>query len=63
MAPGGVGVVADTQLRLARPLAADLRRPWEKPTASDRLTPDRAAGGGPGEPELGMGDDQDPGPA
>lgn len=27
-----------TQLRLARPLAADLRRPWEQPTPSDRLT-------------------------
>jgi hypothetical protein len=34
-------IVAHTQLRLARPLAADLRRPWEKPTASDRLTPAR----------------------
>jgi len=30
-----------TQLRLARPLAADLRRPWEKPAAPDRLTPAR----------------------
>lgn len=30
-----------TQLRLARPLAADLRRPWEKPTSPDRLTPAR----------------------
>ena len=27
-------VVAHTQLRLARPLAADLRRPWEKPATS-----------------------------
>ncbi|MFJ5288391.1 transposase, partial [Streptomyces sp. NPDC088348] len=27
--------------RLARPLAADLRRPWEKPTPPDRLTPAR----------------------
>ncbi|WP_326756772.1 transposase [Streptomyces hirsutus] len=34
-------VVAFTQLRLARPLAADLRRPWEKPTPPDRLTPAR----------------------
>jgi hypothetical protein len=28
-------VVAHTQLRLARPLATDLRRPWEKPTTFD----------------------------
>jgi hypothetical protein len=32
-------VAAHTQLRLARPLAADLRRPWEKPAEPDRLTP------------------------
>ncbi|AQW48482.1 transposase [Streptomyces hygroscopicus] len=38
-------IVAHTQLRLARPLAADLRRPWEKPTASDRLTPARVRRG------------------
>ena len=31
-------IVTHTQLRLARPLAEDLRRPWEKPTTSDRLT-------------------------
>ncbi|MCQ0022539.1 transposase [Streptomyces somaliensis DSM 40738] len=30
-----------TQLRLARPLAADRRRPWEKPLPADRLTPAR----------------------
>jgi hypothetical protein len=30
-----------TQLRLARPLAADLRRPWEKPSPPNRLTPAR----------------------
>ncbi|MGW2841049.1 NF041680 family putative transposase [Streptomyces sp. NPDC001493] len=30
-----------TQLRLARPLAADLRRPWEKPSPPERLTPAR----------------------
>ncbi|MQT02777.1 NF041680 family putative transposase [Streptomyces jumonjinensis] len=30
-----------TQLRLARPLAADRHRPWEKPTPSHRLTPAR----------------------
>jgi len=34
-------IAAHTQLRLARPLAADLRRPWERPAAPDRLTPAR----------------------
>ncbi len=34
-------ITAHTQLRLARPLAADLRRPWERPTAPGRLTPAR----------------------
>ncbi|CAG7651202.1 NF041680 family putative transposase [Actinacidiphila bryophytorum] len=34
-------IIAFTQLRLARPLAADLRRPWEKPSPPDRLTPAR----------------------
>ncbi|WP_149181364.1 NF041680 family putative transposase [Streptomyces sp. TRM49041] len=34
-------LAAFTQLRLARPLAADLRRPWEKPSPPDRLTPAR----------------------
>ncbi|MFB6848114.1 transposase, partial [Streptomyces sp. NPDC056373] len=34
-------LAAYTQLRLARPLAADRRRPWERPVASDRLTPAR----------------------
>ncbi|WP_327279557.1 NF041680 family putative transposase [Streptomyces sp. NBC_01205] len=34
-------LAAYTQLRLARPLAADLRRPWEKPASADRLTPAR----------------------
>jgi hypothetical protein len=34
-------VAAFTRLRLARPLAADLRRPWEKPTPPERLTPAR----------------------
>ncbi|WP_316691126.1 NF041680 family putative transposase, partial [Pseudonocardia sp. H11422] len=34
-------IAAHTQLRLARPLAQDLRRPWEKPTPPDRLTPAR----------------------
>jgi hypothetical protein len=34
-----------TQLRLARHLAADLRRPWEKPTPPDRLSPARVRRG------------------
>ncbi|WP_030304406.1 transposase [Streptomyces katrae] len=34
-------LAAYTQLRLARPLAADLRRPWEKPAPDERLTPAR----------------------
>jgi hypothetical protein len=34
---GGV----DVDLRLARPLAEDLRRPWEKPAPPGRLTPAR----------------------
>lgn len=38
-------VVAHTQLRLARPLAADLRRPWEKPAKPERLTPARVRRG------------------
>ncbi len=38
-------IAAHTQLRLARPLAADLRRPWERPTTSDRLTPARVRRG------------------
>ncbi|MEV0136752.1 NF041680 family putative transposase [Dactylosporangium sp. NPDC050688] len=34
-----------TQLRLARPLAADLRRPWEQPAPPERLTPARVRRG------------------
>ncbi|MFD7015775.1 NF041680 family putative transposase [Streptomyces sp. NPDC059928] len=34
-------LAAYTQLRLARPLAADRRRPWEQPSPPDRLTPAR----------------------
>ena len=34
-------IAAHTQLRLARPLATDLRRPWEKPAPPGRLTPAR----------------------
>jgi hypothetical protein len=33
------------QLRLARHLAADLRRPWEKPAPAGRLTPARVRRG------------------
>jgi len=36
---------AHTQHRLARPLVADLRRPWERPTEPDRLTPSRVRRG------------------
>nr|QED88061.1 transposase [Streptomyces hawaiiensis] len=32
-------IAAHTQLRLARPLAEDLRRPWERPAEPRRLTP------------------------
>ncbi len=38
-------IVAHTQLRLARPLAEDLRRPWEKPARPGRLTPARVRRG------------------
>ncbi|WP_327065643.1 NF041680 family putative transposase [Kitasatospora sp. NBC_01302] len=38
-------LAAYTQLRLARPLAADLRRPWEKPAPPERLTPARVRRG------------------
>ncbi|MFD0078943.1 NF041680 family putative transposase [Streptomyces sp. NPDC127166] len=38
-------VVAYTQLRLARPLAEDLRKPWERPARRGRLTPARVRRG------------------
>ena len=38
-------IAAHTQLRLARALAADLRRPWERPAAPGRLTPARVRRG------------------
>ena len=38
-------IIAYTQLRLARPLAVDLRRPWEKPLPAHRLTPARVRRG------------------
>src|ERR1022692_1174533 len=38
-------ITAHAQLRLARPLAADLRRPWERPAPPGRLTPARARRG------------------
>lgn len=41
----GLVIAAYTQLRLARPLADDLRHPWERPQAADRLTPARVRRG------------------
>lgn len=38
-------IVAHTQLRLARPLAEDLRRPWERPMKPNGLTPARVRRG------------------
>lgn len=38
-------IACHTQLRLARPMATDLRRPWEKPTPSTKLTPARVRRG------------------
>jgi DDE superfamily endonuclease len=38
-------IAAHTQLRLARHLTTDLRRPWERPATSGRLTPARVRRG------------------
>jgi hypothetical protein len=38
-------IAAHAQLRLARPLAAGLRRPWERPSPPGRLTPARVRRG------------------
>jgi hypothetical protein len=38
-------LAAHTQLRLARPLAVDLHRPWERPLPIERLTPARVRRG------------------
>jgi hypothetical protein len=38
-------IAAHTQLRLARPLVAHLRRPWEKPAEPNKLTPARVRRG------------------
>ncbi|MFJ6252684.1 MULTISPECIES: NF041680 family putative transposase [unclassified Streptomyces] len=38
-------IAAYAQLRLARPLATDLRRPWEKPTKPNKLSPARVRRG------------------
>lgn len=38
-------IAAHTQLRLARNLATDLRRPWERPAAAGRLSPARVRRG------------------
>ena len=40
-----ITIAAHTQLRLARPLASDLRRPWEKPLDPEHLTPARVRRG------------------
>jgi len=40
-------IACHAQLRLARPPAADLRRPWEKPAPPGRLTPARVRRGKP----------------
>jgi hypothetical protein len=38
-------IIVHTQLRLARGLTDDLRRPWERPTPPERLTPTRVRRG------------------
>lgn len=38
-------IAAQTQLRLARPLDTDLRRSWERPLPSNKLTPVRVRRG------------------
>jgi hypothetical protein len=38
-------IICHTQIRLARHLAADLRRPWERPAPPGRLTPARVRRG------------------
>jgi hypothetical protein len=38
-------IVAHTQLRRARPLVEDVRRPWERPAEPRRLTPARGRRG------------------
>lgn len=38
-------LAAHARLRLARPLARDLRRPWERPAEPNRLTPARVRRG------------------
>ena len=38
-------IAAHTQLRLARPLTEDLRKPWERPAKPGRLTPARVRRG------------------
>ncbi|MFI6500546.1 hypothetical protein [Nonomuraea typhae] len=41
-------LAAHTQLRLARGLVHDLRRPWEKPVEAAKLTPRVSDAAGPG---------------
>ena len=43
-------ITAYAQLRVARPLAADLRLPWERPAPPGRLTPARVSLGVPEHP-------------
>lgn len=38
-------IASHAQLRLARPLAEDLRKPWERPARQGRLTPARVRRG------------------
>ena len=38
-------IIVHTQLRLARGLTGDLRRPWERPSTPQRLTPTRVRRG------------------
>ena len=49
-------IAAHTQLRLARPLVADLRRPWERPAATGATHP------GPGPPRVSEHPPDNPAP-
>src|SRR6266536_3283699 len=51
---GKLPIIEGTQIRLARPLAGDLRRPCERPCAPGRLTP------GPGPPRISEPPREDP---
>src|SRR5207248_1042179 len=45
MGSADLPLIEGTVMRLARHLAADLRRPWEKPTRPERLSPARVRRG------------------